>query len=104
MPKRSRKPRRTDDENEIALKLVARSTEEAGSPLESNIGLEAISRFMKEMGRKGGKKGGKGACGQNDGRTAKQVCIRMQPEQDGVNRMEMAEGHFLRPLGYAITL
>jgi hypothetical protein len=56
MPKRSRKPKRTKDVNQIAHQLVARSTEENPTPTIKRL---AISQFMAEMGRRGGKKGGK---------------------------------------------
>jgi hypothetical protein len=57
MPKRSRKPKRTTDINQIAHQLVGRSTEEKKpAPAVKRL---AISQFMAEMGRMGGKKGGK---------------------------------------------
>jgi len=58
MQKRSRKKKRTDDINEMAHQLVARSTGENRQD-SSNLRRSAISLFMAEMGRKGGKKGGK---------------------------------------------
>jgi hypothetical protein len=53
MPKRLRKPRQPKDVNQAAFAMVARSTGQDGpSP---KITKSEISRFMAEMGRKGGK-------------------------------------------------
>lgn len=56
MPKRSSKD--SKDENELAKSIVDQTTshsEDNGAELEK----ETISRVMAEMGRRGGKKGGK---------------------------------------------
>jgi hypothetical protein len=54
MPKRSSKARRNGDENETAFRIVQEATGSAPT-----VSRSAISQVMAEMGRKGGKKGGK---------------------------------------------
>jgi hypothetical protein len=56
MPKRISKPKRPADINELAYQLVKESTEEKPEP---KLSRSEISRVMAEMGRKGGKIGGK---------------------------------------------
>ncbi len=58
MPKRTSKPKRAKrptDINQLAYQLVKESTEEK----EPSVSKSEISRVMREMGRRGGKKGGK---------------------------------------------
>jgi hypothetical protein len=54
MPKRIRKTRRPKDINQLAHRLVELSTREESKPVSSSV-----SRIMAEMGRKGGRIGGK---------------------------------------------
>jgi hypothetical protein len=56
MPKRISKPLRKKDVNQLAHQLVHLSTDEKGKPA---LTKNEISQVMAEMGRKGGKKGGK---------------------------------------------
>lgn len=55
-PKRSKVKKRPTDINQLAHELVRESTEEPNQPSVSN---SDISRVMREMGRRGGKIGGK---------------------------------------------
>lgn len=57
MPKRIKQEKRPTDVNELAHHLVEVSTRENDDTPQATR--EQISRFMAEMGRKGGKKGGK---------------------------------------------
>jgi hypothetical protein len=57
MQKRLRKSNQPRDINQAAHAMVTRSTMDADSPPELNR--TEILRFMREMGSKGGKKGGK---------------------------------------------
>jgi len=57
MLKRIKQEKRPADVNELAHHFVEDSTRENGDTLPPTK--EQISRFMAEMGRKGGKKGGK---------------------------------------------
>jgi hypothetical protein len=57
MQRRLSKPRRPKDVNQLAYQLVRESTQESLNPPESHQ--SEISRIMSEMGRKGGKIGGK---------------------------------------------
>lgn len=52
------KQRRSTDENEMVFDLVRRSTKEEPEK-SSNVGRSAISEYMSQIGRKGGKIGGK---------------------------------------------
>ena len=54
MQKRSRKQKQPKDVNQAAFEMVARSTADTSKPSKGEI-----SRFMKAMGSRGGKKGGK---------------------------------------------
>jgi hypothetical protein len=56
MPKRISRPKRPRDINQLAYQLVKESTEEKSEP---PIFKSEISRVMAEMGRRGGKIGGK---------------------------------------------
>ena len=56
MPKRLSKPKRPKDINQLAHQLVQESTEQKD---ERPVSKSEISRVMAEMGRKGGKIGGK---------------------------------------------
>jgi hypothetical protein len=57
MQKRSRKPKQPRDVNQAAFAMVARSTEaDTEAP---GFGRAEVLRFMRAMGSKGGKKGGK---------------------------------------------
>jgi hypothetical protein len=56
MQKRSRKP--TSDVNQAAFEMVTRSTGESSTRNRKPTKAE-ISRFMAEMGSRGGRKGGK---------------------------------------------
>lgn len=58
MPKRISMPKRPADVNQLAHELVRLSTQET-SKTESTLSRSAISRVMAEMGRRGGKIGGK---------------------------------------------
>jgi hypothetical protein len=61
MPKRTSRPKRPADINQLAYQLVKESTEEPREqiqPLPKPTRSE-ISRIMAEMGRRGGKIGGK---------------------------------------------
>jgi len=57
MPKRIKKPKRPDDVNELAHFLVNASTSDKDDTVPPTKA--QISQFMSEMGRKGGKIGGK---------------------------------------------
>lgn len=57
MPKRFSKDKRPTDVNQLAHHLVRLSTED--TPKETESHQSEISRIMSEMGRKGGKIGGK---------------------------------------------
>ncbi len=57
MPKRLSKGKRPRDVNQLAHQLVRESTEQAANQEDSHQA--EISRIMAEMGRKGGKIGGK---------------------------------------------
>ena len=57
MPKRISRPKRPTDLNQLAYQLVQESTQEAEPA--PPISKSDISRVMAEMGRKGGKIGGK---------------------------------------------
>ena len=56
MPKRTSRPKRPGDINQLAYQLVKESTEEKSDA--PNVTQADISRVMAEMGRKGGKIGG----------------------------------------------
>jgi hypothetical protein len=56
MPKRI--SRRPSDVNQAAFQMVQRSTEETETPPRRKVS-PAVSRIMSQMGRKGGKIGGK---------------------------------------------
>jgi len=59
MPKRNSKPKRPkrpSDINQLAHELVRESTESVNEPVATQ---SEISRVMREMGRRGGKIGGK---------------------------------------------
>jgi len=56
MRKRLRKSKQPRDINQAAHAMVARSTMDPDGPLELNRA--EVLRFMREMGSKGGKKGG----------------------------------------------
>lgn len=56
MPKRISRPKRPTDINQLAYQLVKESTKTEDEPALSQ---SDISRVMAEMGRKGGKIGGK---------------------------------------------
>jgi cytochrome c553 len=58
MPKRLSKPKRPTDINQLAHQLVRNSTAEREPELPKMTRAE-VSRFMTEMGRKGGKKSAK---------------------------------------------
>ncbi len=55
MPKRISKPKRPKDVNQNALAIVKLATEPKLEPIDSSV----LSRIMSEMGKKGGKIGGK---------------------------------------------
>jgi len=58
MQKRSRKPKQPKDVNQAAFAMVARSTATDDEPRPKLTKAE-VSQFMRAMGSKGGKKGGK---------------------------------------------
>jgi hypothetical protein len=58
MPKRISTPKRPKDINQLAKELVRLSTQET-SEAEPTLSRSEISRVMADMGRKGGKIGGK---------------------------------------------
>jgi len=55
MPKRISKPKRPKDVNENAFAIVKLATEAKPEPIDGSV----LSRIMSEMGKKGGKIGGK---------------------------------------------
>jgi hypothetical protein len=55
MPKRSSKPKRSKDVNQVAFANVREVTEEPKTITDRSL----LSQIMAQMGRKGGKKGGK---------------------------------------------
>lgn len=57
MQKRSRKARQPKDVNQAAHAMMLRSTEQADST--PDLSRAQVTAFMRQMGRKGGKKGGK---------------------------------------------
>ena len=58
MPKRISRPKRPTDVNQLAHELVRLSTQEPGES-DPPLSRSAISLVMAEMGRRGGKIGGK---------------------------------------------
>lgn len=58
MPKRIKQPKRPDDINQLARQLVDESTRKNGDTIAPPTKAQ-ISMFMAQLGRKGGKVGGK---------------------------------------------
>jgi hypothetical protein len=59
MPKRISRPKRPSDPNQLAYQIVQLSTAENVLVGQDTLTKEQVSRIMAEMGRKGGKVGGK---------------------------------------------
>jgi hypothetical protein len=58
MPKRISKKKQEPDANEIAFRVVSAATTESLTPSQTSLAA-TVSQIMAEMGRKGGKIGGK---------------------------------------------